>query len=300
MNTVDSKTLSSTWLALQKKKLAQPDLYRLKSTGLKTLDKCIGGGFEPGQFVVVGGAQKSGKTTLLSCMAESFAKQGMKILYLTGEMTNIQMANMFFSRLARIDRTRIRALNLDDLDWVKLENAAAEFENFGIWWNHGFTSVEDIASIMTLMETQNKIMFDAIMIDYIQLMEAPEMKGKGNRVQELEYISRNLKRKTIEREKPLLVVAAAQINRQSIRGNLLDANSFLGSGSIERDMDLGMLIHPVYDPFTKAEDKHQKEIVIVGSRETEGGLSIKTFYNGTIALIEDLEEADTKDMRGAF
>lgn len=298
--TLSSKQLSKIWLAHQRHKHENPDLYGLKSTGIESLDKILGGGIEPGQYVVIGGAQKSGKTTLLSCVAESLSKQGMNVLYLSGEMTTIQMGNIFFSRLSRIDRTRIRAANLDDEDWVRLERAGEKLEKYNIWWNHGFSSVTDISTIVTEMETVHNIEFDAILIDYIQLMEAPEIKSAGNRTAELEYISRNLKRRTLMGKKPRIIVVAAQLNRASIRGNLYDANSFLGTGSLERDMDAGMIIKSVTDSITGVEDKHKKEIVVVGSRETEIG-SCQVFYNGSIATLEDIDEdIQEKDMIGRF
>ena len=296
-NTISSKDLSRQWLQIQKHKQEHPELYRLKSTGLTKLDEILGGGLEPGQFVLVGGAQKSGKTTLLSCLTEAMARQHMNVLYLSGEMTTIQMASIFFSRLSMIDRTRIRAVNLDETDWVKLERAAAKFEKFNIWWNHGFSSITDINNIILEMETLHNIEFDCIMVDYIQLMEAPEIKSTDNRVSELSYISRNLKKRTLSGHKPKLVIAAAQINRQSIRGNLYDANSFLGTGDLERDMDVGMLIKAVQDPFTGSEDKHRKQIIVVGSRETEIGVC-ETYYNGSTATIADVEDDPMeKDMR---
>lgn len=298
--TISSKQLAQDWLGLQKHKHENPELYGLKSTSIKSLDKILGGGIEPGQYVVVGGAQKSGKTTLLSCMAESFSKQGLNVLYLSGEMTTIQMANLFFARLARIDRTRIRAVNLDQSDWARLETAASKLEHYNIWWNHGFSSVTDINNIVTEMELLYQVEFDAILIDYIQLMEAPEIKSSGNRTSELEYISRNLKRRTNIGAKPKIIVTAAQLNRASIRGNLYDANSFLGTGSLERDMDAGMIIKSVTDPITGVEDKHSKEIVVVGSRETDIG-TCRVFYNGSIAELQDIDDdIEEKDMRGRF
>lgn len=298
--TISSKQLAQDWLGLQKHKHENPELYGLKSTSIKSLDKILGGGIEPGQYVVVGGAQKSGKTTLLSCMAESFSKQGLNVLYLSGEMTTIQMANLFFARLARIDRTRIRAVNLDQSDWARLETAASKLEHYNIWWNHGFSSVTDIDNIVTEMELLYQVEFDAILIDYIQLMEAPEIKSSGNRTSELEYISRNLKRRTNIGAKPKIIVTAAQLNRASIRGNLYDANSFLGTGSLERDMDAGMIIKSVTDPITGVEDKHSKEIVVVGSRETDIG-TCRVFYNGSIAELQDIDDdIEEKDMRGRF
>lgn len=298
--TVSSKDLASQWLDYQRQRAQNPELYRPRSTGLKSLDKILGGGIEPGQYVVVGGAQKSGKTTLLSCMTEALAKQGLKVLFLSGEMTTIQMANMFFSRLSRIDRTRIRAINLDNEDWVRLERAAEKFSKYNIWWNHGFSSVTDIDKIVTEMEVANDIVFDAIIVDYIQLMEAPEIKSAGNRSTEIEYISRSFKRRTLSGGKPKIIIVAAQLNRASIRSNLYDANAFLNSGSLERDMDIGIMIKPVVDPILNTESKNKRTISVVGSRET-GISDCEVYYNGIIATMQDLDtELEEKDMRGRF
>ena len=285
--TISSKELSKHWISYQKHRAENPELYKPRSTGLKTLDKILGGGIEPGQYVVIGGAQKSGKTTLLSCMTEALAKQGQKILFLSGEMTNLQMANMFFARMARIDRTRIRAINLETDDWVRLERVADKFAQYDIWWNHGFSSITDIDKIVVEIEEAENIEFDVIVIDYIQLMEAPEVKSSGNRVTELEYISRNLKRRTIH-GKPKIIIVAAQLNRASIRGNLYDANSFLGTGSLERDMDIGLIIKSVIDPIKNTEVKNRRKISVVGSRET-GTSDCEIYYNGVIALVQDME-----------
>ena len=73
-STVSSKELSSQWIQIQKHKQEHPELYRLKSTGLAALDKILGGGLEPGQFVLVGGAQKSGKTTLAGILRGEIRK----------------------------------------------------------------------------------------------------------------------------------------------------------------------------------------------------------------------------------
>lgn len=288
-NIVDSRTLAQKWVEIQRNKQDHPELYKLKTTGIKGLDNIIGGGVEPGQMLVVGGAQKSGKTTLLTVIAEAFAKQDMNIAYLTGEMTNLQTANLFFSRMARIDRTKIRAIELDELDWAKIDIAAQKLSEYHIWWNHGFSTIDDIGEICKEIETKNKLTLDAVFVDYLQLMEAPNV--KGGRVQEIEYISRNLKRRSIngDGQKPLIMVVASQINRSSIRGSLLDANSFLGSGSIERDMDVGVIIHSAKNPTNPTiDDPFRKIITVVGSRESGVG-SCTTIYNGSIALIEDLE-----------
>jgi hypothetical protein len=84
-----------------------------------------------------------------------------------------------------------------------------------------------------------------------------------------------------------MVIFATQMNRVSIRGGKYDANSFLGSGSQERDMDIGMIIHDVIDESTKRIVPNQKTISVVGSRETGVG-ELQVYYNPHTATLSDV------------
>ncbi|KXZ38942.1 DNA repair protein RadA/Sms [Alkalithermobacter thermoalcaliphilus JW-YL-7 = DSM 7308] len=58
--------------------------YRF-STNIKELDRVLGGGVVKGSLILVGGDPGIGKSTLLIQVSNEIAKQGMKVLYISGE-----------------------------------------------------------------------------------------------------------------------------------------------------------------------------------------------------------------------
>jgi len=280
---ITSDELQRNWIAYQKERHAHPELYGLISTGLADLDEILGGGIEKGQYVLIGGPQKSGKSTLLLCLAKAFGEQDKNILWFGGEMNNMQIGTMLFSNISRINRTKIRAIDLRFEDWSKLEEAARTISRMPIYWNYGFTTIDDIVAGIEYVEATYEITIDAVFADYIQLMES---KG-ATRPEQLQTINRSMKRLTLRQGKPLAVIAAAQINRTSIRGRIVDANAFMGSASFEQDMDIGMIITSREDDISGKDSKNMKDITIVGSRETGVG-TISVLHNGAIAFVGNL------------
>ena len=285
MITQSAKVFQEKWIENQHKRHNNPDKYALVSTGLSELDTLMGGGYELGQYGLIGGAQKSGKTTLLMKMMKSAAFQKKRFIWFGAEMNNFQLGSMIFSNITGIERTKIRKIGLELFDWQALERAAHEIENWQGYFNYGFATLKDINKVIKEVEHETGLPVEIIFGDYIQLMEAPDI--KGGRVSEIESISRGIKHLTIDRPDghPVAAIFAAQLNRQSIRGALVDANAFLGSGALERDMDFGMIIHDFKDDANRKVE-HKKRIVIVGSRETGSG-ELDVLYNGATASIED-------------
>jgi replicative DNA helicase len=82
---------------------------------------------------------------------------------------------------------------------------------------------------------------DLVIIDYLQLMSSDSR--NDNRVQEVSYISRNLK--ILARELNVPVLAAAQLSRAvELRADKRPILSDLReSGSLEQDADIVMFIH---------------------------------------------------------
>lgn len=295
---ITSEELSKEWIAKQKLRHSNPELFGLKSTGLKTLDEILGGGIELGQLVYAGGKEKSGKTTLLTTMAQSFAEQKMNYAMLSAEMTNMQMGNLLFSNIADVERTLIRSIKLETIHWQKIEKAGKKIADFTGYWGYGFSTISDIVAVLDHIEKETNKPVDAVILDYIQLMEVEKV--KMNRVQEIEYISRSLKRMSIDRGQPMIVVAATQLNRESIRSKLYDAQAFLGSGALERDMDIGLIVHDIETPLTVSKVKtNKKKITIVGSRETKAD-SIEVYYDGSKARMADLYVGEAIDLYAKY
>ena len=90
---IDKKSVSSSGKRTDDKKSAQPlPISKIKAseelrliTGIKELDRVLGGGIVKGSLVLVGGDPGIGKSTLLLQMCKKAAEQKVPVLYVSGE-----------------------------------------------------------------------------------------------------------------------------------------------------------------------------------------------------------------------
>jgi hypothetical protein len=131
---------------------------------------------------------------------------------------------------------------------------------------------------------------DLVMIDYLQLMNS----GTGlseNRVQEISFISRNLKQ--LARELNVPVLAAAQLSRaveqrQDKHPQLSDLRE---SGSIEQDSDVVMFIYrdEVYDENT--ERPNQADIIVAKHRNGPTGV-VALYFRKELTQFSNLRKTE--------
>jgi DNA repair protein RadA/Sms len=91
------------------------------SSGLSELDNVLGGGLVPGSVVLLGGEPGVGKSTILLQAAEHYAKNGLKVLYASGEESASQIA-------LRAARLGVKSPNLLVLSETSLESIRAQVE----------------------------------------------------------------------------------------------------------------------------------------------------------------------------
>lgn len=84
------------------------------STGMGELDRVLGGGIVPGSLVLLGGDPGIGKSTLLLQVADFLARNGQKVLYLSGE-ESLKQIKLRSLRLG-IQSAQIYLLNEQDID----------------------------------------------------------------------------------------------------------------------------------------------------------------------------------------
>jgi len=294
MQTLSSPELVEHWLMLQRKRKEHPDLFALRSTGLSGLDHILGGGVEYGQYVIVGGAQKMGKSTLMQHIAvEGFAKRGEPFLFASAEMTNMNTATRLFSSIANIDKGKIRRIALDDQDWLDIEQAAELIKEYQGYWNYGFSKLEDIRAAKQKIWTEKKVRVRAIFIDYVQLMEGSA--NTNNRVEQLAAISRGFKRMCVEDNEPGILYVASQLKREDIRSHVISANSFLGTGALERDMDIGVIIHEIKEDDGRIVP-NARRLTVVGSRDTDVGFCDITFRGETATIRDRIKDKAAQSM----
>ena len=77
-------------VALSTLATSEPEAPRVAS-GMGELDRVLGGGLVPASAILVGGDPGIGKSTLLLQAAASFARAGLKCVYVTGEEASAQV-----------------------------------------------------------------------------------------------------------------------------------------------------------------------------------------------------------------
>ncbi len=209
-------------------------------TGFIDLDKLLGG-FQPGDLIIVAGRPGTGKTSLALTAAEyASRRRGVCIALFSLEMPSQQVVQRLVSGATGIESQRLRTGDIDEEELSKVARAMGELSKTSIY-------IDDTPAISP-MELRAKARrlhsehpMDLIIVDYLQLMQAGIR--MENRVQEVSYISRQLKALASELHVPVLAcsqLSRAVESRADKRPVLSDLRE---SGSIEQDADVVMFIY---------------------------------------------------------
>jgi replicative DNA helicase len=215
------------------------------STGLTDLDTQIGG-LSPTDLIVLAGRPGSGKTAAAIGMARTAAqKEPEKSVFIfSQEMAAVQLAMREMSAAAKISSVKMRRGTLNAEEMQELVDAARSIEDLPILIDP--TPATKLSTIeKTLRKYARRNPLSLVVIDYLQLMTGPgQIKAqKGNRNDEITYITAGLKSLAKELNVPILCLS--QLNRQveardDKRPQLSDLRD---SGAIEQDADLVMGIY---------------------------------------------------------
>jgi len=209
-------------------------------TGFIDLDRLLGG-FQPADLVIVAGRPGTGKTSLALTIADYAARrQGRCIALFSLEMPAQQVLQRLVSGATGIQSQRLRTGNISEDELAGVTRAMGELSETSIY-------IDDTPAIAP-MELRAKARrlhaehpMDLIIADYLQLMQAGVR--MENRVQEVSYISRQLKSLASELNVPVLAcsqLSRAVESRADKRPVLSDLRE---SGSIEQDADVVMFIY---------------------------------------------------------
>ncbi|NMP33530.1 replicative DNA helicase [Thalassotalea sp. M1531] len=265
------------------------------SSGYADLDKMTAG-FQDSDLIIVAARPSMGKTTFAMNLAEHAAmNEEHPALIFSLEMPSEQIMMRMLASLGRIDQTKIRTGQLDDEDWARLSTTMGNMIESGKMYIDdaaGLTPTEVRSRARRIYRDHGGI--SMIMIDYLQLMRAPQF--ADNRTLEIAEISRSLK--ALAKELNVPVVALSQLNRSlEQRSDKRPVNSDLReSGSIEQDADLIMFIYRDEVYHDDSEFKGMAEIIIGKQRNGPIGRVPLTFngqwsrfdnYAGPHVLEED-------------
>jgi len=252
-------------------------------TGFKDLDDMTSG-LQAGDLVIVAGRPSMGKTSLAMNIAESAALGSkLPVAIFSMEMPGEQLAMRMMSSLGRINAHKVRTGKLEDDDWPRLTHAIGLLAEAPMF-------IDDTPALTPLeLRTRARRLkrehgLGLIVVDYLQLMEAPE--SGENRATEISSITRSLK--GLAKELSVPVIALSQLNRSlEQRPNKRPVMSDLReSGAIEQDADVIFFIYrdEVYNE--DSQDKGTAEIIIGKQRNGPTG-KVKLTFLGEYTRFEN-------------
>ncbi len=177
-------------------------------TGFTDLDNLLGG-LQKSDLIIVAGRPGMGKTSWLLSVALNASRAKARTAIFSMEMSNEQIVQRLVSAETGIGTQKLRQGQLDEREWALFVEATGNLSGVKVY-------MDDTPALTPLqMRTKCRRLYseyglDLVMVDYLQLMNSGMGHG-DNRVQEISFISRNLKQ--LARELNVPVIAAAQLSR---------------------------------------------------------------------------------------
>jgi replicative DNA helicase len=268
-------------------------------TGIRAIDDKIGG-WQKSDLIIIAARPGMGKTSFVLSIARNAAiDHKIPVAFFSLEMSANQLAHRLFSIESGIPSETISRGKLAENEWIVLMDKINKLNTDKLIIDDTpALSIFDLRAKCRRLKHQHDIQL--IIVDYLQLMQGEsdkdKNKAKGNREQEISYISRSLK--ALAKDLNVPVIALSQLSREvekragMKRPQLSDLRE---SGSIEQDADLVMFIfRPEYyqmDQFENGDPaKGLAEIMIQKNRHGPTD-NIRVKFQSQYTKFTDVEES---------
>jgi len=257
------------------------------STGWKTVDDKLYGGFNKGEITIFAGQSGAGKSLFLQNLAVNWAQAGLNVVYLSLELSEA-LCSMRIDAMHTGFETREVMRNIDD---VHIKVRASQQKSHGTLrvkqLKNGCTA-NDIRAFIKEYEIHSKIKVDAILVDYLDLMMPMSTKiSAENLFVKDKYITEELRNLAVELH--TVTVSASQLNRGSYEEIEYDPSHIAGGISKVNTAD------NVVGIFTSASMKEsgRYQIQFIKTRSSAGvGSKVDLAFNNKSLRITDLEEGE--------
>ena len=216
--------------------------YNGVPSGFMAIDR-VTLGWQLSDLIIVAARPSMGKTAFVLSMARNMAvdyEQG--VAFFSLEMSAVQLMMRLIIAETGLNGNDVKSGRLTPEQWRHLESATKPLGSAPLYIDDTpALSVFEFRSKARRLKIHNDIKI--IIIDYLQLMTGNQ-DTKGNREQEVAFISRTLK--AIAKELNVPIIALSQLSRAtemrggSKRPQLSDLRE---SGAIEQDADIVAFIH---------------------------------------------------------
>ena len=263
------------------------------STGWKTIDKKLYGGFNRGELNIFAGGSGAGKSLFLANLGVNFALAGLNVVYLTLELSEALVSMRIDSMITGVS-TREIFKNLDDIE-MKVKMIGKKSGMLQVKYMPSGKTVNDIRAYLKEYEIKCGKKVDVLLVDYMDLLMPIGKKiSAENLFVKDKYVSEELR--NLAMEKQCVFVTAAQLNRGAVEEVEFDHSHISGGLSKIQTAD------NVFGIFTSRamRERGRYQIQLMKTRSSSGvGQKVDLEFNIESLKISDLPEDEQESTNGA-
>ena len=248
---------------------AQGAKYRFK---LESINRVLGG-VDICETITIGGYTSQGKTSLALHLCKDFCEQGLRVLYCTSEMSEIETARRLLANLQEKNIMDFRTGKFEKNEKESLQELADLMVNT---WKLQITEVFSMADIKKCVyKYEPNILF----IDYLQNLSRKEDK---NDYQKVTHDMQDIQILTRDKEITTFVLSQLSRNKEDIRKPRL--SDLRDSGAIEEKSNIVLFVYwedrlkQKVNPRTGNEPPEKMEIIIAKNRDGTIGTVYLDYY----------------------
>ena len=252
------------------------EYYQQRNIGIKTnhkqIDYRLGSGFLPGTLNVILASQGVGKSLLMCDFVSNMLSSGIKVLYLSLEMSEEEIMKRIHANVLNINVNEFNDISKTDGEIqglhrmpVTKDAILGSFDRFMMSGNVGVFAVKAYApgSFSSLMlrdlidkyHNEKDIDFDIIMVDYLGIMKSDLLSPSAGLYSYIKSIGEELRAVAVDKNIP--IISASQLNRGSVNKTDGVDNSFI-SDSVGTAMTADCMMFILQDEHMK----ENKEVLL--------------------------------------
>ncbi|MGE0688488.1 MAG: replicative DNA helicase, partial [Dehalococcoidia bacterium] len=274
-------------------------------TGFQDLDMNLGG-LNPSDLIIIAARTGVGKTALMLNIARNAAVgQNAKVAVFSLEMGGEQLAQRLLAGEARVNSAHLRLGMHNEVEEGRIMHAHGILSEAEIYIDDsaGATIPGLRSKLMRLKREKGRL--DLVLVDYLQLIQGNR---SDNRVQEISYITRNLKEMARELEVP--IIAGSQLSRATEQRNthIPMLSDLRESGSIEQDADVVLFIYRESMYYTRQDwealhpdrirepyPEHLAQLIVAKHRNGPTGM-VEVKFTADYSKFEDFDTHGERDL----
>ena len=248
--------------------------YQPVPLGFTPLDKTIGGGLRPGELLLIGGAQGTGKTTMALQMARNVASGGQaNVLYICFEHEEHYLLNRMIameSALAHLPH-KTGAIKIQDVrreilgSWVaegqggpvlasnpRLRPSLDRIGRYGqnLFLMRGTQTASTVDNIRLLVQKHRALSGDRqllVIVDYLQ--KVPQYPEPNSETEKVTFVVNGLKDIALAEQVGMIAIVAA--DKEGLKAARLRNHHLRGSSAINYEADIILIINEKYQIVAK-------------------------------------------------